>query len=81
MLDFTANGTRSSAAVWLTALVVMLSCCAPSPRNPLCRTNSMCEAEHADQPHCVNGHCVECLSNRTCGDGKTCFDGACIDKQ
>jgi hypothetical protein len=69
--------SRSYLTVWLAALVVALSHCAPDPRTVHCSNDASCKERGGDYNYCVNGRCVECVTNAACGPGRRCSVGTC----
>ena len=58
--------------------LLMLAACAPSPRSIPCSNGGDCEKVDPKFAYCLEGRCVECVTNTSCGDGNTCVDGACV---
>lgn len=61
---------------WL-ALALMMAGCAPSPKNVPCSNGGDCAKVDAHFNYCLEARCVECISSSSCGEGRSCTDGAC----
>jgi hypothetical protein len=71
------NG-RNAALLALLALVVANAWgCTPDPRSQACTTDDVCREALGKTAYCVNSHCVECVTNATCGERKHCVSGVC----
>jgi Cys-rich repeat protein len=67
---------RTSLAIWIAAIAAALTQCAPDPRTVHCSNDTSCK-ERGDYNYCVNGRCVECVTNSACGAGRRCSVGTC----
>jgi hypothetical protein len=52
--------------------------CAPQPRSVRCSNGGECKERDAKFEYCLEGRCVECVANGSCGMNRTCADGACV---
>ena len=68
---------RTRAAWAVTALVMAMVGCAPSPRNVPCSNDGECQKVAERFHYCLETRCVECVGSASCGEGRTCTDGAC----
>jgi peptidoglycan-associated lipoprotein len=62
----------------LLALAGLAGAGCDGPKYPLCENDQSCNAD-GHTGVCVEGHCVECRDDKTCGAGKTCQSGGCTD--
>lgn len=68
---------KSALRLSLFAIIAFTAGCAPSPRDVSCSNDGQCEAVGARYHYCLESRCVECLGSASCGEGRTCEDGAC----
>ncbi len=74
-----AQRTMRFLASFLFVFVAVAVGCG-GPKYPSCENDDNC---NADGHHgvCLNGTCVECRDDATCGAGKQCKAGACTTKE
>jgi peptidoglycan-associated lipoprotein len=70
-----------SFAAWLFALALLVAVAGAGCgglKYPLCDNDDACNQD-GHKGVCVSGKCVECRDDKSCGAGKTCESGACVD--
>jgi hypothetical protein len=73
-----ARDPRIMTLIALLSLVVASAWgCTPDPRSQACTTDDVCREALGKTAYCVNSHCVECVTNATCGERKHCVSGVC----
>jgi hypothetical protein len=71
------------ASSWLGVVLIgygflSTEACAPQPRSVRCSNGGECKERDAKFEYCLEGRCVECVANGSCGMNRTCADGACV---
>jgi hypothetical protein len=62
---------------WAGALLVG---CTPAPRYVSCSNGGECTEKDPRYAYCLQGRCVECVANGSCGDNRVCDHGQCVPK-
>ncbi len=75
----TAVRVRRVLAAFGAALLVA-GACAPSPKTVRCTNGGECTAADPRYEYCLEGRCVECVANTSCGIDNRCVDGFCERK-
>ena len=74
-----ARGLRFSLGVLAVSLLIVglvAACTKKKPKTPACDGNEDCK----DGLVCVNGQCLQCTDDASCGPGQVCRAGACEAK-
>ena len=72
------NSVVSVSVLTAAAMVgLFLGGCGPEPKSQACRVDHDCKASIGEAAYCLRSHCVECVSNASCGRDRLCVDGRC----
>jgi len=79
---YTRNGIGRVArgAAWLVVVVGSIVVGCGGPKYPSCDNDESCNAD-GHKGVCLNGKCVDCRDDASCGAGKECRGGTCAPVQ
>lgn len=75
----TLSASRGALIGCAAVLGLLMSQCAPTPRNLPCSNDSDCPDGERGHAFCASNHCVECVTSASCGAHRTCHAGECVE--
>lgn len=68
---------RCLRSFWLL-IGLLTTQCVPGPKNTPCRNDGDCPDGERGRAYCVRRHCVECITQGSCGAHRRCVAGQCV---